>query len=54
MRPTKKQENAMNAFILDVWIVNGDKSLGDCNSIDLVTAIKKEKPRRSNCNSREC
>lgn len=47
VKPGKRQENARKQLILDVWIVNGDKSFGKCNWHDLGAAIKREDATRN-------
>jgi hypothetical protein len=42
VRHSKRMQNAMKQFIVDIWRINGEQKLGDATSNDLAVAIKRE------------
>jgi hypothetical protein len=42
LKPSRRLQNAMQQMIVDVWRVNGEQRLGDCNGNDLAVAIDRE------------
>lgn len=41
IKPGKREENARRQLIMDTWMV-GEKRMADCNSHDMIAAIKRE------------